>query len=654
MPNASAERDSQDLGARVAESAVLDGGSIATSTGQPPVHAETARPQITAASKRGSETSSENTPGIYRRLLVYLKPYRAIFFGAALCMVLFGATDGAVPFLVKYMLDGVFTEQNTTLLWILPVVLFLFAIVRGVADFTQSYLMSKIGLSIVRDIRNEMHRHLLKLSADFYVRRSSADLVARVTSDVLLVRTLLTDAAAAIVRDSIRIVALLVAAIALDPTLALIAAVVFPIGIYPVYRFGKRMRKLSRVGQDVTGRLSAVMQETALGCRVIKIFGGEETEHRRFAAENDHLTATFLKAERVKALTGPVNEVLATAVIGGVILYGGYSVIQNLRTQGDFIAFLLAVFLLYDPFKKLSRISSVVQQGLAGAERLFDVLDTPPSILEPLAPLPLSGSHTIELEHVSFAYPARPADMDQSKAMLQSKQNGERVLSDISLRIEEGQKVAVVGFSGAGKSTLVDLISRLIDPQQGVVRLGGIDVSRISLNDLRGQIAMVNQHTFLFHDTIAQNIAYGRQDASREQIEQAAKAAYAYDFIMSLPQGFDSVIGESGLSLSGGERQRIAIARAILKDAPILILDEATASLDNQAEREVQLALDALSRGRTSIVIAHRLSTIRAADLVLVMQQGRIVERGSHDELLKLGGEFSKLHALQFQATTET
>jgi subfamily B ATP-binding cassette protein MsbA len=570
---------------------------------------------------------------------------------AIIAMVIFGATDGVVPFLVKYVLDGVFTHQDKTLLWVLPLALFAFGVVRGIVDFGQSFMMSKVGLGIVRDLRNEVHAHLLKLSNDFYVFRSSADLVSRVTSDVLLVRTLLTDAAAAVIRDSIRVVALLAAAIYLDPTLALIAAVVFPLGIYPVYRFGRRMRKLSRVGQEATGKLSAVMQESTLGNRVVKIFGREDFEHQRFQRENDRLTETFIKAERVKALTGPVNEVLATAVIGGVILYGGYSVMQDLRTQGEFLAFLISVFLLYDPFKKLSRISSTVQQGVAGAERLFEILDTKPSITDPAEPVSLGSGTAIEFQGVDFSYAARPTTANLASADLEISQDEDeepRALSNINLRIEEGQKVALVGFSGAGKSTLVDLIMRFIDPQRGVVRMGGVDVSSLRLKDLRRQIAMVNQHTFLFHDTIFNNIAYGLPDATREQVISAAKAAYAYDFIMQLPLGFESIIGESGFTLSGGERQRLAIARAILKNAPILVLDEATASLDNRAEREVQSALEALERGRTTIVIAHRLSTVRNADNIVVLKDGRIVEMGTHEELLARGGEFAKLYALQF------
>lgn len=576
---------------------------------------------------------------IYRRLLGYLAPYKTEFFLAITCMVVFGATDGAVPFLVKHVLDGVFAQQNTHLLVLLPIALLLFAVVRGISDFAQQFLMSRIGLQIVRDIRNEVHRHLLKLSNDFYVFRSTADLVSRVTSDVLLVRTLLTDAVASILRDSIRVVALLVAAIYLDPTLALIAAVVFPIGIYPVYRFGKRMRRLSRVGQEATGALSAVLQESALGNRVVKIFGREAHEQARFVAENERLTNTFIKAERVRALTGPVNEVLATVVICGVILYGGYSVIQNLRTQGDFIAFLLAVFLLYDPFKKLTRISSVVHQGMAGADRLFEILDAPPSITDPIRPVALPASNRIEFKQVSFAY--RTEEDGQA--------SDTSALLDINLVIEEGSKVALVGFSGAGKSTLVDLIARFIDPQRGVVMIGGVDISELRIAELRSRIAMVTQHTFLFHDTVFNNIAYGLHSATQEQVEAAARAAYAYDFIKQLPEGFASVIGESGFTLSGGERQRLAIARAILKNAPILILDEATASLDAQAEREVQSALEALERGRTTIVIAHRLSTIRNADCIIVLRNGRIVETGTHEELLEQRGEFAKLYALQFQ-----
>ncbi|MBX7138326.1 MAG: ABC transporter ATP-binding protein/permease [Oligoflexia bacterium] len=569
---------------------------------------------------------------LYRRVLAYLRPHRRDFVLALICMVLFGASDGAVPFLVKHILDDVFQHQDQTLLYLLPLVLVVYAVLRALFDFGQQYLMARIGHRVIRDMRNGLNDHLLKLEPGFFVRHESADLTARMTSDVVLVRSLLTETAAAIIRDSIRVVALLVAAIYLDPVLAVIAFVFFPIGIYPVYRFGRRMRKLSRVGQEGIGKLSARLQESILGNRVVKIFGREKFESERFHTENQALTDTFVRSEKIRALTGPINEVLATLVISGVILYGGFSVIGGVRTQGDFVAFLISVFLLYDPFKKLSRVHNTVQQGMAGVERIFGILDSAPKIADPAQPMALGGSNTIEFDRVDFSYEAE-----------------RQAVCEINLKIEERTRVALVGFSGSGKSTLADLIPRFIDPQKGAVRIGGIDISRVRLTELRARIAMVGQHTFLFNDTIYNNIAYGCPGVTREQVMAAARAAYAHDFIGMLPNGYESIVGEGGFALSGGERQRIAIARAILKDAPILILDEATASLDNRAEREVQAALDALERDRTTVVIAHRLSTVRSADLIVVMRDGRIVETGKHQELLHRAGEYARLHAMQFE-----
>ncbi|MCO6431858.1 MAG: ATP-binding cassette domain-containing protein [Deltaproteobacteria bacterium] len=570
---------------------------------------------------------------VYRKVIRYLAPYKKEFVFALICMVLFGASDGVVPFLVKYVLDGVFSQRKEELLYLLPVVLICFAIFRALVDFGQQFLMAKVGHNIVRDIRSEINRHLLKLSPDYFVSHSSANLISRITSDVILVRTLLTESVAAILRDLIRIIALVSAAIYLDPLLAMIAVLALPIGVIPVYKFGRRVRKFSRQGQQAIGSLSAMMQEAIIGNRVVKIFGRENYEIERFDAENERLNTTFVRSERVRALTGPVNEILATLAVSGVMLYGGLSVISGVRSQGDFIAFILAVFLLYDPFKKLSRVNNVVQQGLAGAERVFEVLSAMPGVADPESPIALTSSNRIEFKGVSFTY--RGSDIP--------------ALYDINLTVEEGQKVALVGFSGAGKSTMMDLLARFIDPTEGTVKIGEVDISRVRLAELRARLAMVGQHTFLFNDTVFNNILYGNPNATAEQVYQAARAAYAFDFISQLPNGFDSMIGESGLSLSGGERQRIAIARALLKDAPILILDEATASLDTRAEREVQSALETLTRGRTSLIIAHRLSTVRRVDVIMVLKDGRIVEKGGHDELLALGAEYAKLYDLQFE-----
>jgi subfamily B ATP-binding cassette protein MsbA len=599
---------------------------------------------ISSAFSEGATVStSKRQPSLLMRVLSYLSPYRRQFLFALFCMVLFGASDGVVPFLIKYVLDGVFSAHDKNLLTLLPIALILFAALRAFADFGQQFLMARIGHWIVRDIRNQFNRHILTLSPDFFLRKSAAQLLSGITSDVVLVRTLLTDSAAAVLRDIIRIVALLGAAIYLDPVLAGIAALAFPLGIYPVYRFGRKLRKLSKQGQDSIGTLSAMMSEAIVGHRVVKIFAREQKEAERFEAENEKLSRTFVRSEKFRALTGPINEVLATVAVSGVILYGGFSVMSGFRSQGDFIAFLVAVFLMYDPFKKLSRINGVVQQGLAGAQRLFEVLDAQASVRDPNQARALGSSNELSFEAVDFSYtPIGAADGSELAI------DRPLALQDISVVIPEGKTIAIVGFSGAGKSTLVDLIPRFMDPSRGRIMLGGVDISSVTLAELRSRVAMVGQHTFLFNDTVFNNIAYGKPGATPEHVRAAAVAAFADSFIEQLPQKYETVLGEGGFSLSGGERQRIAIARALLKDAPLLILDEATASLDNRAEREVQGALDVLLKGRTAIVIAHRLSTVRNADLVLVMRDGRIVERGTHDSLLEAGGEYAKLHSLQF------
>jgi subfamily B ATP-binding cassette protein MsbA len=575
---------------------------------------------------------------MYRRILRYLNRHRSGFGAAIFFMVLFGATDGVVPFLGKKMMDGIFASKDRDLLLQLPWIIIGFALIRAVADFCQQYMMAAVGHRVTEDIRNDVNKHVLSLSTDFFVKHSTGELLSRVTSDVLLIRTLLTDSSAAVIRDSIRVLVLLASCVWLDPTLSLIAVLFFPLAGLPIARLGKRMRKLSKRGQDAVGQLSALFQESMHGHRVVKIFCREEFEQRRFAAGNEALTKTFIRSERVRAAAGPINEVMASLVISGVLLYGSYAVISGARTPGGFLGFLMAVFLMYEPFKKLTRVNATIQQGLAGAQRIFEILDTPSSIKEPIQPTQPSSSFELEFENVSFEYPARGDEAETTDA-----------LKDISLLVPEGRKVALVGFSGAGKSTLVDLVPRFIDPTSGAVKLGGVDIRQLRLEDLRSKVTMVGQHTFLFNDTVYNNIAYGNPAASADEVFAAARAAFAYDFIMKLSSGFDTLVGEGGMTLSGGERQRLAIARAILKNAPILILDEATASLDNRAEREVQLAIEALEQGRTTIVIAHRLSTVRDADMLVVMSGGSIVERGTHQELLEKEGEYSRLHALQFR-----
>lgn len=581
------------------------------------------------------EKSPEIRKKVLPRLFQHLLPYKKEFILALVCMVIFGATDGALPLLVKEFLDGVFASQNKNMLYALPVILLALALIRAASGFFQEFLMAKIGHNIVKDIRNKLHQHLLKLNPDYYARNSSGNLLARFTSDVLLIKDLLTRSSSSVIRDTIRIIALVIAAIYLDSRLALIALVAFPVAIIPIYNFGRRIRKLSKKGQNEIGMISSLIQETVAGNRVIKLFNQETLEQQKFENNNAQLTKTFIKSEKVQALSNPVNEILAVLAICGVILYGGHAVMSGARSQGEFIAFLVSIFLLYDPFKKLSKVYHQMQQGASGAERIFEVLDSEPAVQEKDSVINFPDDIKIEFKNVSFSYP----------------ETEEKALKNINLSIAAGQKVALVGFSGSGKSTLADLLPRFIDPTEGQVLIGNQDLRDLKLTDLRQKIAMVNQSTFLFNDTVFNNISYGTPAASKEAVEKAAHAAYAHGFIMNLPKQYETFIGEDGATLSGGERQRIAIARAILKDAPVLILDEATAALDNQSENEVQKALEELESGRTALIIAHRLSTIRNADLIVVMEKGQIIETGTHDQLLTKQGAYMKLHELQFRSS---
>jgi subfamily B ATP-binding cassette protein MsbA len=372
---------------------------------------------------------------MYRRILRYLNRHRSGFGAAIFFMVLFGATDGVVPFLGKKMMDGIFASKDRDLLLQLPWIIIGFALIRAVADFCQQYMMAAVGHRVTEDIRNDVNKHVLSLSTDFFVKHSTGELLSRVTSDVLLIRTLLTDSSAAVIRDSIRVLVLLASCVWLDPTLSLIAVLFFPLAGLPIARLGKRMRKLSKRGQDAVGQLSALFQESMHGHRVVKIFCREEFEQRRFAAGNEALTKTFIRSERVRAAAGPINEVMASLVISGVLLYGSYAVISGARTPGGFLGFLMAVFLMYEPFKKLTRVNATIQQGLAGAQRIFEILDTPSSIKEPIQPTQPSSSFELEFENVSFEYPARGDEAETTDA-----------LKDISLLVPEGRKVALVGF----------------------------------------------------------------------------------------------------------------------------------------------------------------------------------------------------------------
>lgn len=571
---------------------------------------------------------------VYRRLLLYLRPYlyRA-FLPAVVCMVLFSATNGVLPFLVEYVFDDIFADKDLTALKTLPLIIILTFSFRSACNFGHIYLMEYVGQRIVEDLRNTLNAHLQSLSLSFFQRHPTGTLISRVTNDTLLVRQALTQATASMMRDATTLMVLVTVAFIKDWVLASIAFIAFPATILPLMRIYQKVRRLSRKGQGSLGYLSALLQETIQGTRVVKAFGMEDYERQRFAAENHRLYKHAIRAGRLKAFVPSMVELLAACGIAGVVWYGGMSVIEGERTQGEFVAFLTAMLLIYQPFKHLTRTQAAVQNGLAGAERLFEVLDECSDVQErPQAHSLSRFRQQVQFHDVSFRY------------------QEEWVLRHVNLTIAPGQVVALVGPSGGGKSTLADLIPRFYDVSEGQITVDGTDLRDLTLASLRSQIAVVTQATFLFNDTVRNNIAYGLPHRPEEEIIAAAKAAHAHDFIMALPEGYATQIGELGVLLSGGQRQRLAIARALLKNAPMLILDEATSSLDNESERLVQDAIEHLMAGRTVLVIAHRLSTIQKADRIVVLDKGHIVEEGPHAELLAHNTHYRRLYELQFRA----
>jgi len=582
----------------------------------------------------------------YRRLFVYLRPYKARMSVAIASMMFFGVLDGAIPLLLQRIFNDIFHDHNRQMLWVLVGLIVGLALLRAPFGFLHRYLSASVGLRVVRDLRNDVHRHLLALSDSFFSRRSSGELMSGVSADTLFVRNALVEASVTVVRGVFRVIALVAAAFYLDPPLALASLVGLPLSLYPLWRFGKKVRRYSRTGQEQTGGLTALLQESILGHRVVQAFCREEHEQRRFEAENVRLTRTWEKAETYASLAFPTTEVCASAAIALVVVYGGLSVITGVRQQGDFIAFITGMFLLYDPLKNLGRVHSTIQMGISAGERLFELLDATPDIVDRPAASefsagdPATRTH-IEYRNVSYRYPVAPGENCDEAAL---------ALDGISLTVEPGRTLALVGMSGGGKTTIAHLLPRFFDPTAGAVLVGGVDLRDYRVSSLRAAIALVGQNAFLFNDTVRANIRYGRLEASDAEVEAAARSANAHEFIQGLSQGYDTEIGEQGLRLSGGERARIAIARALLKNAPILILDEATAALDSNSERLVQAAIERLMQGRTTIVIAHRLSTIRRADAIAVIEHGRVVELGTHEELIARGGAYELLHRIQFAA----
>ena len=573
---------------------------------------------------------------VFKRLLRLAKPHAGKFLIALLLMLVVGLSTAGLAFLVKPALDDIFFEKKASMLYLIPLAILAIYFIKGVCSYGQAVLMNYIGQRIVTDLRNDLHRHIHRQSLYFFQSHPTGTLMSRITNDVNLIQNAVSEALTSLMKDSFSLIGLVFVIFYRDWQLAIIAAFVFPLTIYPIAKFGEKLRKVATGTQVTLGSLSSLLQETISGIRIVKAFGMENYEGDRFSRENEQLFRLFMKSASIRAVSGPFMEFLGGLGIAAIVFYGGYQVIQGTSTPGTFFSFLTALIMLYEPVKRLTNVNNTIQQGIAGAVRVFQILDLESVIRNrPGAVSIPRAAGDIRIEGVSFRYDDTP------------------VLRNIRLAVRPGEIVAFVGSSGAGKTTLANLIPRFYDVTEGRIILDGKDIRDITLESLRAQIAMVTQQTILFNDTVRNNIAYGDVEKDDRAVREAARAANAHHFIEKLPQGYDTVLGEQGVRLSGGERQRITIARAILKDAPVLILDEATSSLDTESEREVQVAIDNLMRGRTTLVIAHRLSTIQHADRICVLSEGEIVEEGTHGELLKKQGEYSRLYALQFREPKE-
>ncbi len=568
---------------------------------------------------------------MFKRLLLLAKPHTPKFIIAMLCMMGVGGLTATQAYLVKPVLDGIFVNKDYDLLKWLSLAIFALYAFKGVFSYGHTILMNYIGLRIIADLRNRLYRKIQEQSLTFFTKNPTGVLMSRITNDVGSVQGAVSEAVTSLMKDSFTLVGLIFVIFYQSWKLALIALVVFPLIIYPIATFGRKMRSIATRTQVTVGSLTSLLQETISGTRIVKAFSMEEYENKRFENENEKLLKLTLKSVTIGAISSPFMEFLGGCAIGVIIFYGGYQVISGGFTPGRFFSFLTALILLYEPVKRLTNVNNTIQQGIAGAQRVFAIIDTIPDIKDSETSTPLPRiSAGISIRNVNFRYEETP------------------VLKNINLDIRAGEVVAFVGMSGGGKTTLVNLIPRFYDVTEGSITIDGHDIRSVTVGSLRSQIGIVTQQTILFNDTVRNNIAYGDIAKSEDEIVKAAVAANAHGFIMGLPSGYDTMIGEQGAKLSGGERQRISIARALLKDAPILILDEATSSLDTEAELEVQDALENLMKGRTTLMIAHRLSTIRNADRIIVLVDGEIVEEGNHEALIEKKGEYFRLYNMQF------
>lgn len=584
-----------------------------------------------------------------KQLFPYVKPYLHILFLAIFCMIVYSISNGVVayisgpatgvlfktdninlPLIFNYRLPIVISKDRAFL--VVPLLIIGAFFIKGISYFGQSYLMDYLSEKSIRDLRNHLYSHIQRLSLQFFTDTTTGNIISRIINDINLVKKLLSGIFLQAAGDLITIIILVVLAFNLDWKLALIASLVFPAAFLPIVQFGRRMRKISHRAQNAFGRIITRIHESIGGIRIVKGFGMENQEYEKFALESNNLFKSMIKISRVSSSLVPIMEFIGALGLAGVIFYAGFRINKGDLEPSNLVSFFVAVVLMYQPLKRLSNFNNNLQQGITGLERINELFAQTPEIKFPEEGIEFEGVRkSIIFENINFKY------------------GDKTILQNINFEVKAGEKVAFVGITGVGKTTLLSLLPRFYELQSGKILIDGIDIRKFKLTSLRSKISIVTQQVILFNDSIKNNILYGDITKSNEDVIAAAKLANAHDFIMQLKDGYDTVIGESGVRLSGGERQKIAIARAILRNAPILILDEATSSLDSVAEKEIQTAIDNLMQGRTTFIIAHRLSTVQKADRIYVMENGTIKEIGKHQELLDLRGTYYKLYTTQFQ-----